>query len=283
MKKFEVLCVTMHQNDFSKIKEMNIHSDVVFANQSDHTSYEEYTFEGFTAKMISTQTRGVGINRNLALLYASAEICLLADDDVRYHDDMAERVIAEFDAHPDADVMIFHLEADDPVRIQPKYARTEKWSRFRGLPWGGVRIAFRLDAVRKANAWFSPLFGGGAVFPSGEDSLFLTDLRRAGLTIYVSKETIGSISFETSSWFTGRDEKYFFSRGAYFKAVHPKTIFLWMLYFALRIKKSDLTFIQKIKWMIYGTDGYRKMLSFESFVSMLDKPKSGKREWKNGK
>ncbi|HRV29198.1 MAG TPA: glycosyltransferase family A protein [Spirochaetia bacterium] len=265
MSRFEVLCVTMYQKDFSKIREMNIHSDVVFANQCDYTAYDEYFFEGHTAKMISTRTRGVGINRNLALSYASADICLLADDDIKYHDDMAERVIAEFDAHPDADVMIFHLEADDPVRIQPKYARTEKWSRFRGLPWGGVRIAFRLDAVRKANAWFSPLFGGGAVFPSGEDSLFLTDLRRAGLTIYVSKETIGSISFETSSWFTGRDEKYFFSRGAYFKAVHPKTTFLWVLFFALRVKKSNLTFSQKMKWMKHGKRAYKEMLSFENY------------------
>jgi len=108
-------------------------------------------------------------------------------------------------------------------------------------------------------------------------------LRRAGLNFYVSKETIGSVSFETSTWFTGRDEKYFYAKGVFYKAAHPKTTFLWMLYFALKIKNTELTFSQKMKWMRYGTDGYRKMLSFESFVSMLDKPKSGKREWKNGK
>lgn len=33
MSKFELLCVTMHQKDFSKLQEMNIRSDVVFANQ----------------------------------------------------------------------------------------------------------------------------------------------------------------------------------------------------------------------------------------------------------
>ena len=52
MSKFEILCVTMHQNDFSKIKEMNVHSNIVYANQADYTSYEEYEFEGHTAKMI---------------------------------------------------------------------------------------------------------------------------------------------------------------------------------------------------------------------------------------
>ena len=41
MLSFEILCVTMYQKDFSKIGEMNIHSNVVFANQCDRTSYEE--------------------------------------------------------------------------------------------------------------------------------------------------------------------------------------------------------------------------------------------------
>ena len=93
MPTFEILCATMHQNDFSKIKEMNIHSDVVFANQCDHTSYDEIEFEGHTAKMISTQTRGVGKNRNLGLIYASADICLLADDDVVYNDGYEKTVL----------------------------------------------------------------------------------------------------------------------------------------------------------------------------------------------
>ena len=81
----------MHQSDFSKIKEMNIKSDVIFANQCDHTSYEELEFDGHTAKMISTATRGVGKNRNLALIYASADICLFADDDVTYDDGAEEK------------------------------------------------------------------------------------------------------------------------------------------------------------------------------------------------
>ena len=142
----------MHQKDFSKLQEMNIHSDIVYANQCDRTGYDEIQFEGHTAKMISTQTRGVGKNRNLALIYASADICLLADDDVRYNDDAEEKILAEFESHPDADVIIFHFESDDPTRMLAKYAKTKKWRSPRN-PWGAVRIAFRLGAVKKANLW----------------------------------------------------------------------------------------------------------------------------------
>lgn len=273
MSKFEVLCVTMNQIDFSKIKDMNIHSDVVFANQCDRTSYDEYDFDGHTAKMISTQTRGVGINRNLALMYASAEICLLADDDVKYHENMPERVVAEFKAHPDADVIVFHLETDDPARKQSKYRETKKWSKYKGFPWGTFRVAIKLEAVRKSNVWFTPLFGGGATFPSGEDSMFLMSLRKAGLVFYVSKETIGTVSFEKSTWFSGYNKKYFFAKGAFYKAARPKTTYLWMLYFALKIKNTDLTFSQKMRWMRYGMDGYRKMMSYEQFCNILNEKK----------
>lgn len=265
MSTFEILCVTMHQHDFSKIKEMNIHSDVVFANQGNHTSYEEYNFERHKAKMISTETRGVGINRNLALSYASADICLFADDDVVYADDMEDRVVAEFVAHPDADIMVFHLDTTDPARKQKKYHVTRKCTPWERMPWGGFRIAFRLSAVRKANIWFTALYGGGCIFPSGEDSMWLNEAKRAGLTFYVSKETIGAVSFEESTWFTGFDKKFFFAKGAYYQAMHARNIYLWMLYFLLRVKETELPLSEKFAWMQHGRRAYREMLSYEEY------------------
>ncbi len=270
MTTFEILCVTMHQEGFSKISQMNIHSDVVFANQGNCTAYEELVFDGHTAKMISTQTRGVGLNRNLALMYASADIVLFADDDVVYRDDVEKVVISEFEAHPDADVMIFHLDTDNAERVQAKYPETKKCGMITRMPWGGVRIAVRLSSVKKANVWFTTLFGGGTLFPSGEDSMFLTDMRRAGLNFYVSKETIGAVSFETSTWFTGYDEKYYYGKGAFYQAVHPKLKGVWMLYMALRTyRKRGLCFSDKLKWMRHGFKGYTNMMSYDEYVCTL--------------
>lgn len=263
---FEILCVTMHQTDFSKIEAMNIRSDVVFANQADRTEYREHEFEGHTAKMITTATRGVGINRNLALTYASADICLFADDDVRYADDVEERVLAEFEAHPDADVIIFHFESDTPGRVPEKYLKTKKHRRFQRMPWGGVRIAFRLSSIRKANLWFTTLFGGGCLFPSGEDSLWLLAAKRAGLTFYVSKETIGIVSYAESSWFAGYDRRFYFSKGVCYSAMHPKSSWFWMLYVLFRYrKKGELSLREKWHWMKLGRRGYREMKGFSDF------------------
>jgi len=265
--RLEILCVTMHQKDFSKIKQMNIHSHVLFANQADKTCLEEMEFEGHRARMITTDTRGVGINRNMTLQYAKGDICLFADDDVTYDDDMEERVLAEFNAHPDADVMIFHLDTDSQ-RKQIQYPKTKKCGPFARMPWGAVRIAFRLNSVRKANVWFTTLFGGGCIFPSGEDSMWLADAKRKGLTFYVSKETIGKISMEDSTWFTGRDEKYFFARGTYYAAMHPKTQWLWHWYAALSVRANcSLSISEKMKWMKNGRDGYKRMQGYAVFVS----------------
>ena len=265
MSKFEVLCVTMHQKDFSKIQEMNIHTDVVFANQADLTHFEEYNFENHRARMITTNTRGVGINRNLALLYAQGEICLFADDDVTYCDDMESRVLSEFDAHPDADIIVFNLNAESD-RNNKKYNKTKKRFWFSPMPWGTCRVAFRLNKVRKANVWFTTLFGGGCVFPCGEDSIWLTDVRKKGLTMYVSKETIGTVSFETSSWFTGYDEKYYFGKGAFYQAARPKLLHLWMIYFFLRtMGRGNMSMVEKFKWMRLGAKGYRINQGFAFF------------------
>ena len=219
MSKFEILCVTMHQKDFSKIKDMNINSDVIFANQAKSMSYEEIDFEGHTAKLVTTNTRGVGINRNLALMYANADICLFADDDVRYVDNLEEIVTNEFKNHPDADIFIFNFETDSKKRKQKIYNKTKKCNKLTRMPWAGYRIAVKLSSVRKANIWFTTLFGGGCIFPAGEDSMWLNDAKKKGLKFYVSKEIIGNVSFDESTWFTGFDEKFFYAK-EFFPKLH---------------------------------------------------------------
>lgn len=269
MSRFEILCVTMNQNDFSKIKSMNIHSDVVFANQCERTEYEEFEFDGHNAKMISTQTRGVGINRNLTLMYASAEICLLADDDVEYRDDVEQIVLKEFDSHPDADVFIFNLNSIGGRKIRKSF-KTQKCSRLFRKTGGGVRIAFRLASIRKANLWFTTLFGGGCIFPCGEDSMWMVDAYNKKLTVYVSKETIGVVSFDSSSWFDGFNEKYFYGFGAYYKNAHPVSYPLWVLYLAIRTAKmTKMSFFSKIHWMINGISGFDDMISYQKFVKKI--------------
>ena len=93
--------------------------------------------------------------------------------------------------------------------------------------------------------------------------MWLTDARRRGLRFYVSKETIGRVSFETSTWFSGVDEKFFYGKGAFYQAVHPRLKYLWMLYFVLRTRKTgNLSFAERMRWMRKGCEGYIEMQPF---------------------
>lgn len=60
--------------------------------------------------MISTQTRGVGINRNFRLHYADADILLISDDDMVFKEGYTKTVEKTFSELPDADTIILILK-----------------------------------------------------------------------------------------------------------------------------------------------------------------------------
>ena len=212
----EILCATMHQSDFSKIREMNIKTDVVFANQCDRTAYEEMTFNGHKAKMISTQTRGVGKNRNIALAYAAADVCLFADDDVVYCDGYEKTVLDFYDRHPDADVVIFNFlvsrNGSKPDNIVNKTGKI----RGRKLSWGTYAISARRASLEWHNLKFHHDFGGGATYSCGEDTCFLNDCYSKRLKVYQCADTIGRVDHTESTWFEGYTDKFFIDKGVLF-------------------------------------------------------------------
>ena len=86
MEKLQVLVATMHQKDLSLAEKMNMDCAVLFANQADREEVQTMERPCGRVKMITTKTRGVGVNRNIALQASEGELLLLADDDVVYYD-----------------------------------------------------------------------------------------------------------------------------------------------------------------------------------------------------
>ncbi len=258
MPSFEILCTTMHQCDFSKLKEMNVHSNIIYANQASITQYNELKFESNIAKMITTTTRGCGKNRNIGMIYAEADICLLADDDMIFDDGIEQLVVQEFELFKEADAIIFNVISDNSDRGQVINKKCKRMTKYSRNPYGAFRIAFKLNKIRKCNIWFSTMFGGGAPYPSGEDSLFIRDMLYRGVKIYISDKIIGHVKQEGSTWFNGMNKDFFYGKGAFYAAVHPKTWPIWMLYFAWRTKRlSEMSYTDKIKCMKNGVRGYK--------------------------
>ena len=235
---FELLCATMHQTDFSKIKEMNIKSDVVFANQCDHTSYEEVEFDGHVAKMISTETRGVGKNRNLALMYATADICLFADDDVTYLNGYEETVCKFYEDHPDADVVIFNFKVSrNGSNPKETISKTKKLKR-KNLSYGTYSISVRRSVVSWHNIKFHHQFGGGTPYSCGEDTKFLNDCFENNLTVYICSELLGKVDHKESIWFKGYTDKFFIDKGVLFYSLVGRFATLAVVYHCIKHRKE---------------------------------------------
>ena len=109
--------------------------------------------------------------------------------------------------------------------------------------------------------YFSTLFGGGCIFSSGEDSLFLSDMIDSELKIYAYPITVATVEQKKSTWFRGFDEKYFFDRGVLYSQIFrfPKLIGLIQLIRKRNVTGNELTFLDKLKSFLNGTK-YEKML-----------------------
>ena len=262
--KLEVLVATMKREDCSLAEKMNIETNAVLANQCDRWGYDEA--DSGRVRMISTATRGVGINRNMALQLSKADILLFADDDVTYYDGALQGVIEAFEQLPDADVILFGMDMtrDGEVYEQRRapIRRARVWN---SMKYGTYRIAVRRQAVRKHNIWFSTLFGGGCQYGCGEDSIFLCDCFRAGLKVYSHSHVLGTCAKDTSSWFSGYNEKYFYDRGAMLACAFKKTKHIIKWYYILKFsRKTDLPLRVVIEETNKGIRGFKTLECFEN-------------------
>ncbi len=216
--KVQVLVAAMNQQDHSLLDKMNIQSDVIVGNQCSFNSIEQFEYNGHSATYLNFAERGVGLNRNNALMRATGDICLFADDDMVYVDNYCGLIQDAFKQLPDADVIIFNLEEVKTTRYVIK--NVEKVGYLNYLRYGTARVAFKLKSVRENGIYFNQCFGGGTEHCHGEDNIFLTDCLKAKLKIYGVPETIAKLTEEReSTWNSGYDEKYLTDQGCLYRAI----------------------------------------------------------------
>lgn len=253
--RLQVLVAAMHQTDFSLIEKMNLSSDTIIANQAATVEKQEELRDGKRYLMITTDTIGVGKNRNIALTFADGTICLLADEDMVYEKDYESQILQAFQENPKADAVIFNVRImEKGVNRRGRKIKKTKRVFVRYHIYGACRIAFRRERLQKANIRFTELFGGGCRYGSGEDSLFLRDMLRKGMKIYTSPVCIGAVNQENSTWFQGYNEKYFYDKGCLMKALFPRWHILYTgLYYPLRFYLiSKVSPFQISRWMRRG-------------------------------
>ncbi len=199
---------------------MHIESDAVIINQligdgapkGISSGKKSFKYREHVVTALSRNEKGVGLSRNTALDSSDHEIIQFGDDDIVYDEGYAGRIIAEFDAHPEADILLFNVKAQEGRETywNTDFARVN-WRNYGRYP--AYAICARRDKLVASGVRYSLLFGGGAPYMNGEDSLFLHDCLKAGLNIYRTTVALGKETSGQSTWFQGYTEKFFFDRG----------------------------------------------------------------------
>lgn len=235
--KIQMLVSAVDQDVRTLAERMNIRTDAVIVNQCGAFGYEEYEHHSHRIQCYSFRERGVGLSRNSALMRAEAEISVFADEDIVYHDGYERKIEEAFAGNKEADMILFNVKVAPSRRTY--WNEKEKrihWYNYGRYP--AYSIAARTEALHRANVSFSLLFGGGARYSNGEDSLFLRDCLRQGLKIMASPEEIGEEKERESTWFHGYNDKFFRDRGVLYHFLYGRMAVPFSLRFLLAHKEE---------------------------------------------
>lgn len=202
----------MNVDSQKQIEKMKVVTSAVLINQCEKNDYEEFPTKKGKVRAFSLNEKGVGLSRNRALEHAEGEILLFSDDDIIYFDGYENIIENEFKNHPEADGLFFNLNVCEERRtyFNTEYGKCHIWNAGR---YPAYSIAIKKEAIEGKNLKFSTLFGGGAKYACGEDSIFIKDLLKSGVKMYKTPAVIGEEIKRPSTWFKGYDEKFFFDRG----------------------------------------------------------------------
>ena len=256
----EYLIATTNRSDLKFLQKMNITDPAIVMNQNGRN---EVLSAGKNV-MFSTSTRGVGVNRNIALNLAKAEYGFIVDDDMVFYDGINNLMERALKKYPDADVIIFNFDyVKDDKFVRPRMKKTGAINITNCLHYGICCALVKMSSIRKENISFSTLFGGGCVYSCGEDSLFFLECVRKGLKIYTYQEPVGRNEYRESSWFKGYNEKFFYDKGAWIACAFPHLKHLVKWYFVVRLGRlSDMHFRGVIREINQGIKGYDKIVAY---------------------
>lgn len=248
--KLQIVISTMNLKNDEQVenlrREMKIQTDYLIINQVKNKKEIEIQNE----KVISVEQYGLSLSRNLAMKNATANIILLADDDLVYVDNYQEIIEEAYRKNPEVDMICFWVKSRNPNR-KVKRLPTGKIGYIKTMRICSFQISMRRNHVKGVN--FDERFGAGSFYNRGEESIFLCDCLRKGLKIKFVNQKIAEVEQKESTWYNGYSEEYFEKQGKIFKRMYPKFYKIMMLQFAIRKYpqyRKEVTFKKALKKLL---------------------------------
>lgn len=201
--------------------------------------------------------QGLSLSRNKALECAEARFILIADDDISYYVDGIIEAIQTLELHPEYDIITFRYDSERSTKIFPVTAFDHSKAP-KGYYVTSFEIAMRRESIMRKRIKFSPLFGIGAIFPSGEEDLFLHHARQSGLKAAYFPITICRHDGLTTTERRPLAE-LIRTKGAVFSQIFPKSWILRLITHAWRNRNNELGIIKYMYIWLNGVRQYRQL------------------------
>ncbi len=184
-----------------------------------------------------TQTKGLSRNRNNAIAHSTADICLIADDDLIYTKSQLLSVINTFKQNPNIDIATFRYTGDD--NKQYPQISLDIANKIKNYYITSFEIAFKREQIGCLR--FNEYFGLGAPsLHAAEEEIFIHQAICNGLKCQFFPLTITHHNGKT----TGNrvlTPGVLMAQGAYIAIVYPYTALLRLPLFAWRSYRRGQT------------------------------------------
>lgn len=195
----EILISTI-DNGIDKISDILLpyRSDVKYlvSHQYQDEKFKYIPKELLREDVLVSQIPGKGLtkSRNNAIKLATGDICVIADDDVRYTNEYFDTILRTY-SDKKYDVVCFKISkalGPEELKEDYKYYPVESIrlnSLEDHLP-SSIEITFKLNSVRDKEVFFDERFGLGSWLMGGEENLFIYDCIKKGLEVWFVPEYI---------------------------------------------------------------------------------------------
>lgn len=227
----EILIATMNRDNFDFLIPM-----FPFANYWDFSLVIVNQTVGIplisvheNVKVINSSEKGLSKSRNLALANATKELLVITDDDVILKPDFESKITTAFNHFEGPAMIRFCSEKAENVLMQ-KYSKHRKEM----LNWLDIlnTISFEIvvnGTLLKSNQiQFDERFGLGSTFGAGEEQVFLTAIKKAGLKLSFEPQVLVLHPQPTTNYKISIGQKYYI-QGAVLTAVFPNFYRFWLL------------------------------------------------------
>ena len=209
-------------------------------------------------KIVHLDGKGLSRNRNNAIIHATGDICLIADDDCTYRPEYFERIINTFSKEQSLDVATFQMKFSYEGKYYPDFSFNLK-NTVKRYYTASIEIAFRRTSIQ-GKLRFNELFGLGApVLQSGEENIFIIDAIKMGLNCHYFPLVIVEHNHPTTSITRIDNPGVIMAEGAYIHIAYPFTQIPRLILKAKRLcPNSKLGFFKILSLLIQGIIYYKR-------------------------